>query len=391
MPKKQKDNRYRAKLTVGYDADGQPVYKYISGRTQNELTDAKKAAEAYYINGEAKREDILFDVYAKQWYDLTKKPNLGLSSKGNYNSMLNKHVYPAFQMRNLRAITYTDLQKWINQFEGKGKSTITHAAACIRGVFSSAFFEGYIEKDPSARLRLPRAAKPKKKRALTEEERKRVIATSERHEHGLYLAILYYLGLRRGEALGLKWGDIDWDSKLVHIQRDIDFAAPAADAEGDVKTEESDRKIVVPDMLLDRLQPLQGDDNVFIFTAKEGKPLSKASAERMWIQLMIDAGFAVPAERSWKRKDIRSDWDPGITPHYLRHNYITMLWEGGIDPVIAMRLVGHKDYKTTVEIYTHLDKIHLKNAGNQINSVFEKLPESCQKSNIVMFPQRKTR
>lgn len=55
-----------------------------------------------------------------------------------------------------------------------------------------------------------------------------MLHTIQNHEHGLFLAVLYYLGLRRGEALGLQWGDFDFDEDLVHIQRDIDYVGSTA-------------------------------------------------------------------------------------------------------------------------------------------------------------------
>lgn len=45
---------------------------------------------------------------------------------------------------------------------------------------------------------------------------------------------------------------------------------------------------------------------------------------------------------------------PTLTPHFLRHNYVTLLYEAGVDPLIAMKIVGHTDYKTTANIYAHV-------------------------------------
>ena len=64
----------------------------------------------------------------------------------------------------------------------------------------------------------------------------------ENHPEGLFLAVLYYLGLRRGEALGLKWGDFDFDEDQVHIQRDLDYTCSTAQ-DGSLKTEAADRYV----------------------------------------------------------------------------------------------------------------------------------------------------
>ena len=70
----------------------------------------------------------------------------------------------------------------------------------------------------------PKASRKEERRPLTPEETRNILDVAETHPDGLILAVLYYLGLRRGEALGLKWGDFDFQEDQVHIVRDIDFA-----------------------------------------------------------------------------------------------------------------------------------------------------------------------
>ncbi len=81
---------------------------------------------------------------------------------------------------------------------------------------------------------------------------------------------------------------------------------------------------------------------------------------------------------------LRSRGHPGIcrpiiTPHTMRHNYITMCWEQGIDALITMKLVGHTDYQTTMNVYTHLSAKHMATAKEKINSMFEAQKKSCTK------------
>ena len=66
------------------------------------------------------------------------------------------------------------------------------------------------------------------------------------------------------------------------------------------------------------------------------------------------------------------DRDPTLTPHYFRHNYVTMLYEAGVDPLIAMKIVGHTDYQTTANIYTHVRDELLKKATVKMGDVFRK-------------------
>ena len=61
---------------------------------------------------------------------------------------------------------------------------------------------------------------------------------------------------------------------------------------------------------------------------------------------------------------------PTLTPHYFRHNYVTLLYESGLDPLIAMKIVGHTDYQTTANIYTHLKQETLRKASVNMEKVF---------------------
>lgn len=162
------------------------------------------------------------------------------------------------------------------------------------------------------------------------------------------------------------------------MQRDVDFSENNRGVMGTLKTDCADRIVSIPSQLRELLWTRRELPAVLLFPAGNGGPLSYSSALRMWISLMVHAGLAEPVERAEDaRPDLRYDWKPTITPHYLRHNYITMLYEAGIDPLVAMRLAGHSDYKTTASIYTHLQEAQVRKAAHKLDAVFEK---SCRKS-----------
>lgn len=73
-------------------------------------------------------------------------------------------------------------------------------------------------------------------------------------------------------------------------------------------------------------------------------------------------------QSAFKRKRLKLT----LTPHHFRHNYITVMYEGGIDPLIAMKIVGHRDYQTTANIYTHLSQETMKRASVDLDGVFQK-------------------
>lgn len=280
MPKKNSAGKYRGRVQVGVDPNGKPINKYVCASTLRELEKKKEEMRKYYIDGEPIRDDMPFYQCAEEWYDLKKEPFIAESSQVYYRSAFTKHILPAFGLRHLRAIRANELQAFINIMMGTSKSKITLMIGILRNVFGSAFAEGIIPRDPTIGLVRPKARRKDERRALAPFETKNVLLMIDRHEHGLLLAILYYLGLRCGEALGLKWGDFDRADNLVHIQRDIDYMT-ATPKEGELKTQATDRYVPIPPalrkMLLTKRNLLDGH----IFQTKDGTPIPQSSFQRI--------------------------------------------------------------------------------------------------------------
>ena len=368
---------YRAKVRIGHTEDGKPIDKYITAHSPEELEKKKEATRQHYVYGKPIPKAIPFYEYAERWYHTRKEPFISMASKASYKSCFIKHLLPAFGLMNMKAIDATQLQEFVNGFAGASKSQITMVVGTLKAIFSTAYAEGYIERDPSVALIRPKASRKEERRPLTPEETRNILDVAETHPDGLILAVLYYLGLRRGEALGLKWGDFDFQEDQVHIVRDIDFAGSTAQ-EGNLKTEAADRFVPIPPELKEMLLKQKGWPDEYVFHNEKGLPLSQASFKRKWCELMLAAGCAdwreVP-EGTSRPGDILKQIKPRLTPHFFRHNYVTMLYESGVDPLIAMKIVGHTDYQTTANIYTHVRDEMLKKATVNMNEVFQNRTE----------------
>lgn len=370
MPKKK--GPYRSKVKIGVDADGKPINKWIQGRTRAELKQARDAVIAVYITGEGLSDDRLFGDYAVEWFRVRKEPFVSASTRESYRTALNHDLFPVLGDRMLRAISSMELQDLLNKYAGKSKSKITDVLATLRGVFRSALSDRLIYTDPTASLVRPRAKATAGKLTLTPEQRAALEEVCRANPDGPYLALLYYLGVRPGEARGLRWGDIDWDLRLVHIERDIDYKAGGTP--GDLKNRASYRTIPLPQPLSALLRPLRGLPDTYIAHAVSGadRPLSKSTADRTWVRLMVAAGLSFPAPQPnrFHPSDPRHGHRPLITPHALRHNFITMCWEHGLDPYETMKLVGHASIKTTMDIYTHLSEVQMAKTAEKLDNMF---------------------
>ena len=368
---------YRGKVRIGIDYEGKPIDKYISTHSKLELETAKQASREHYILGRPIPEDKMFYEYAEEWYTIRKEPLISEASRASYKSCFIRHILPEFGLQHMKAISANDIQLFVNRFAGSSKSQITMVIGILHGIFSTAYAEGILERDPTVALIRPKSSKKEVRRPLTDDETQRVLEVINNHPEGLFLAVLNYLGLRRGEALGLKWGDFDFTEDQVHIQRDLDYACSTAQ-DGSLKTDAADRYVPIPPELKEKLLPNKGGGDEYVFHTQKGKPLPHASFKRMWNRLMLAAGcveWREVKEGTSRPDDILKCIKPLITPHYFRHNYVTMLYEAGVDPLIAMKIVGHTDYQTTANIYTHVRDEMLKKSTVNMGDVFRKREE----------------
>ena len=127
------------------------------------------------------------------------------------------------------------------------------------------------------------------------------------------------------------------------------------------------------------LTKVRGFPGRYVFRAENGKPWAQASFKRIWLSLMLDARCVedrkVP-EDTKRKSDVLKQYKPTLTPHYFRHNFATLLFEAGVDPLIAMKILGHTDYQTTANIYTHLSAEMMKKSSVDMEEVFRSKQEA---------------
>lgn len=380
MAKKQKSGLYRTKVKIGVNPDGSPLFKYISGKTKRELEEVRAAVINHYISGNHVAEDRLFGSCAIDWFERMKakfsRNEISASTLQSYRTALNRDILPVFGARNMRAIQPGELQRFVESFSGMSQTKITYVTAALKSIFRSACTENILQRNPFDNIEKPTASETAEKRALTSSERRRVKVVSKYHPDGPYLACMYYLGARPGEIRGLQWGDFDWKKNLVHIQRDIDYKLTGPQKVGSLKNSKSNRFVPVPNELRLILYPLRNEPDSFVFEGPVSKShLSKTSAERLWLRLMMACRMVTKlpeGSNKYRSSDPRSRYQPIITPHCMRHNYVTMCFENDIDVYTASKLAGHKSIKTTMDIYTHLSEKQLANAARDVHAMFSK-------------------
>lgn len=221
----------------------------------------------------------------------------------------------------------------------------------LKGSFTFAVDNGLIAKSPVLSSIKAEGDEPEEVEPLTDEQCARLLAAVKGTKAYLFVLVLLFAGLRKGEALGLRWADLDFDRKIIHVRRSIVY--PTSNKRGevneDLKTKSAKRDIpMVPELKYAFMEARKNANSIYVFSNRAGDFMSESSFRRMWD---IIAYRQIDPEV----KDIlhQRTLDFDVHPHQLRHTCITRWIEAGLDVPTVQRLAGHKNPEVTLRIYTH--------------------------------------
>lgn len=336
-------HRQRVKLPGG-------AYRWVQGKTHDELNDAivrayvESGRIAEFMDVPSSRPTVRtnFKEYAENWFS-TYKTSLKPMSQRDYRYQLDHILYPVFGDSNLQDITTQKVQVFLNDHSNVAKSTLRKSLLVLKQLFKLAIKEKLVDDNPIDTKLLKIASDVENEREpLSPEE----FAEIEAHisilqkEDQILLAGLMYTGMRRGEVLGLRWEDIDFDAKTITVQRNVTY--PDNDAVvGTPKSKKGYRTVPLDDRLVSFLTPRKSEGYLF----GGDRPPSKSSFTKRWNRIKTTI-------------DIH-----GATPHVFRHTYATMLNNAGVSMKTIQAILGHADIATTMNIYTHTDVENILDAG----------------------------
>lgn len=357
-PEKNPEKKlHRARINVEWRKGKPPVIRWVQGYTKEEIEKAKEKKRREYekeVGREIRRAAVtrqkaspLFGVYAEQWFRLYKEPHLRPSSVMMYRNILDTHLIPAFGDRRLIDITRSDVQAMINGKAEKSHSLITKIKATICQIMESARDDGLIERTPTTHIRLPQGTRGTVL-PVPHDAVQALAAHCKACPDGLLPLLLMYTGLRRGEALGLRWADITEDTITVRRAVWFDKNQPVV---GLPKTKAAFRSVPLLPAVAELLPP-RGDPQEYLFGGAE--PWTECRFARTWERIQK----AVPELR-------------GVHPHQLRHTYADILRNAGVNTLTAQYFLGHEDYETTANIYSQVNQTDLSRAREQLGALRE--------------------
>lgn len=230
-------------------------------------------------------------------------------------------------------------------------------------IFQNAIVDEHIGKiiriNPVTEVKVPKSLKPAKQREAPEDDIVDAIRKSAASDtFALFPLLLMSTGFRRGEALGLRWNNVDFKAKTITQDKQIIYRGMAIEKEP--KTDNAVRTVpLLPDLEKYLKKPCNAKGTDFIFHGEDpAKCMCEATYRRRWLSYCKRMGFVTDSPEEYKGKNghtyIRHHYKPTLTAHVFRHGYATLLFEAGVDEFTAQRLLGHANIETTRSIYTHL-------------------------------------
>lgn len=361
---------------------GLPV-KGNKKRAEKMLMDARAAQEAELEakateqNAESTSASLIpFTEFLLDWLEMTKK-NVEETTYGAYAMGIKNKIIPYFEEHHpglaLCEVTPKHIQDYYTYeltVRGVSANTVIHRHANIRKALQYAFKLGLIDSNPADRIE-----RPKKEKFVgsvyEEDELNRLfeIVKGDPIELGVILGAFY--GLRRSEAVGLKWDAIDFKKKTITIRHTVTQAT--IDGKSKIiqkdrtKTKSSYRSLpLVPpfEELLRRLKAQQELNQKLC-----GRSYCKKYTGYIYVNEIgelvkpgyITQHFPLVLQKNGLRK---------IRFHDLRHSCASLLYANGVSLKEIQEWLGHSDISTTSNIYTHLNFTSKVASANAILGVY---------------------
>jgi len=340
------DGRLRAAITVPHALTGEPVRRYLSGRTEAELRGKLRDARAERA---AVGRTPTVATWGERWLGLVAH-RVRPSTLNIYRVSLRQHVIPTLGRIELGRLRPSDVEGMTARMIERGLAAST--AALTRRVLvvclTDAGRDGLIARNVAQLARAPRTAEPVR-RALSGDEVRAFLAAVGDDPLGPLVALGIATGLRRGELLALRWSDVDEAAGTLTVARALSRSAGVGYAIAEPKSRRAHRTIALPALARDALR-----------RQAEMQGREREAAGSAW-QDRAGYVFLDPIGRLRKPEAVGSAWRALVARtgigrlrlHDLRHTAATLSLSAGIPVQDVADMLGHSSASITLDVYSH--------------------------------------
>lgn len=376
---------YRTRID---DADGKRVALYA--KTAEELYNKVQEAKRQIENAVFRRTTPTVAEYCEKWL-LMQSAHIRNTTLIGYRSKVKNYIIAPLGHLYMTEVSADDVKLAMVPASKKSGSVYRSVNMLIKSIFNSAVDSKVITSSPCNGLSA-KGGKPQKDRnALTDSQAAQLLSAIKGLPPYVFVMLGLYAGLRREEILALKWDCVFLDEKTPYLSVrrawHTENNRPVISTE--LKTKAAKRDIPIPPQLLECLKEAKEvSKSEYVVANRDGKPLSYTQFVRVWKyietrstkertyvryvngQKIVHTVTPVLGEKAAHNSKVVYSLDFQVTPHQLRHTYITNLIYASVDPKTVQYLAGHENSKMTMDIYAKVKYNRPQELAPIVNAAF---------------------
>ncbi len=343
----RKDGLYTARFTDRNGKRKQQYFKKLQ-ECRNWLADAQFQDEHGNINASG---EMTVDAWFDYWIKNIKGKTVRWSTLRNYQDRYEKNIKKVIGNMIISNVKPMHCQNVLNIMDNEeyAGSSMARARATMSSMFSDALDNSLINVNPVAKsVKCPK--KPEKNtRVFTVDEQKKFIDVAKGSRNYLHYLFILQTGMRSSELRGLKWDDIDFSNRIIHVRRNIIYDSSSGEfITGDLKTNSGLRDIPMTPAAYEILMKMKSQETkqkrkAFSFEFSDCVFLNRFG--RLFPNSNYDRNLADLCEKAGIEK---------ISMHTLRHTFATRCIESGMKPKTLQKILGHANLAMTMDLYVHV-------------------------------------
>lgn len=344
------DGRWCAQLDLGWQ-NGRRLRKYIYGATAQEVRDALLKLRADCAQGlpvAVERQTV--EQFLRDWLENTVKVSVRPATYISYEHHIRNHIVPDIGRLPLRKLAPQHVRAMLNRKLASGLSarSVAYLRVVLRVALNQARRWNLVARNVAELVEPPRVERLRIE-PLSPEQARTLLYTANGNRFEALYAVALACGLRMGEILGLRWGNIDFDRAQMKVSQSLQRQRGLGLVLTDTKTDRSRRTIRLPAPLIaalraHRIHQLEErlaagprwKDSGLVFTSNLGTGLEPRNLHRAFKAMLAKAGL------------------PDIRFHDLRHSAASMMLAQDVSLRVVMEVLGHSSISLTANTYSHV-------------------------------------
>ena len=337
-------NIYLIRIYLGRGEDGKRSYlnQTVHGPKKDAQRELTKLLRERDLGTLAQPSRTTLNEYLENWLGSVAKTRVRERTHRDYVWLLKKYIRPTLGERRLDQLRALELQKLYGDLSAQGLSprTIRYAHTVLRNALEQAVKWGMIARNPADLVQLPRKQQ-REMNAFSPTEAQRFLKAAREDPWFAVFSLLIDTGLRPGEALALKWSDVDLENRHLSVRRTLTrnaqgwhFAEPkTAGSRRNVPFTSNLQRVLVTNRETQPVNP-----HTLVFVGDGGEPLHANNLGRRNLpRILKQAGLG---------EDFRL--------YDLRHTCATLMLLAGVHPKVVSERLGHASVKITLDTYSHV-------------------------------------